>query len=154
MRKQETALFLTAVASTFIAVNAGAQTTPQIKEMKPGKYDYVIETNNPGLPIKIPAMNMSKCVTAKDIESGSGLQAQKDAGVNCTYSDIKSSAGQYAFKAVCQMKSGMSTIGDYDVKASDKVITMNVKQQITGGKIPPEMANSTVKITMTRSGDC
>jgi hypothetical protein len=141
-------------AFAFAAASAFADTPPVIKEMKPGKYKYVVETNNPGMPIKMPATTISQCITAKDLQEGKGLQAQKDAGVKCEFSDVKSGAGQYSFKSVCEMQGGIKMQNEYDVKASDKAIILNMKSTMKGANIPPAMANTTTKMTATREGDC
>jgi hypothetical protein len=127
---------------------------PSIKEMQPGKYNYTIEMSNPGMPVKMPPMNFQHCVTAKDMIDGRAFQAQRDAGVDCTYSDIKQTAGRVQFKAVCSIKGGMTMKADYDMQHSGDTITGNIKQEMTGGSMPPEMRKSTTKMLMKRIGDC
>lgn len=131
-----------------------AQKGPQVPDMKPGKYAYNIEMNNPALPFKMPAINFSQCVTAKDLDEGRAFQSQKDAGVDCTYSNSKSSPGAFQFSAACKMKGGMTMEADYDGKVAGNTVTMNVKQKMTGGEIPDAMRNSTMKMVMTREGNC
>lgn len=133
---------------------AHAQSVPKIGEMKPGKYDYSVEVNNPAIPFKMPAMKFSQCVTSKDLDEGRAFQAQKDAGIDCTYSNIKTSPGAFQFSAICKMKGGMTMHNDYDGKIAGNIVTMNVKQKMTGGEMPEEMRNSTSKMVMTRQGDC
>ena len=65
--------FLFAILTMCVAGTAQAQTGPNVKEMKPGKYDYKIEVNNPALPFKLPAMTFSQCVTAKDLDEGRAI---------------------------------------------------------------------------------
>ena len=131
-----------------------AQKGPNIKEMKPGKYSYTMEMNNPGLPMKMPPMTFTQCVTAKDMDEGRAFQSQKDAGVDCTYSNVKASPGSFQFTAMCKMQGGMAMEADYDGKVAGNVVTMNVKQKMTGGQMPDNMRNSTMKMVMTRQGDC
>lgn len=133
---------------------AHAQKGPNIKEMKPGKYAYSLEMNNPALPFKMPAMNFNQCVTAKDLDEGRAFQSQKDAGVDCNYSNVKASPGSFQFTATCKMKGDMGMEADYDGKISGDTVTMNVKQKMTGGNMPDNMRNSTMKMVMTRQGDC
>jgi hypothetical protein len=147
-------LFLICAATAWAASAVHAQQMPQIKEMKPGKYSYSIETFNPGMPIKMPALNFQHCVTAKDMEEGRAFQAQRDAGVDCKYSDIKQSASRVQFKAVCNVKGGMTMKGDYDMQHSGDTITGNIRQEMSGGGMPPEMSKSTTKMVMKRTGDC
>ncbi len=133
---------------------AHAQKGPNIKEMKPGKYSYAMEINNPALPFKMPTQNFTQCVAAKDLDEGRAFQSQKDAGVDCTYSNVKASPGSFSFTAVCKMKGDMGMEADYDGKIAGDTVTMNVKQKMTGGQIPDAMRNSTMKMVMTRLGDC
>ena len=106
------------------------------------------------LPVKMPAMTFTQCVTAKDMDEGRAFQSQKDAGVDCTYSNVKASPGSFSFSATCKMKDGMGMEADYDGKIAGDTVTMNVKQKMVGGDIPDAMRNSTMKMVMTRQGDC
>lgn len=145
---------LAATAALATALPAHAQQMPMIKEMRPGKYNYTIEMSNPGMPVKMPPMNFQHCLTAKDMIDGRAFQAQRDAGVDCKYSDIKQAAGRVQFKAVCSIKGGMTTKADYDMQHSGDTITGNIRQEMTGGGMPPEMSKSTTKMVMKRMGDC
>lgn len=133
---------------------AGAQKGPNIPEMKPGKYDYSMEMNNPAIPFKMPAMKFSHCVASKDLEEGRAFQTQRDAGVECNYSNMKSTPGAFQFNAMCKMKGGMTMDAVYDGKIVGGTITINVKQKMVGGDMPDAMRNSTTKMVMTRVGDC
>ena len=149
-----TALILGTGLTLALSGMAHAQKGPNIKEMKPGKYSSNMEMNNPGLPVKMPPMNFTQCITAKDMDEGRAFQSQKDAGVDCNYSNVKASPGSFSFTATCKMKSDMGMQADYDGKIAGDTVTMNVKQKMTGGQIPDNMRNSTMKMVMTRQGDC
>lgn len=151
---KNTTLMIAAGLALSVSNLAHAQKGPNIKEMKPGKYSYSIEVNNPALPFKMPAMNFQQCVTSKDMDEGRAFQSQKDAGVDCTYTNVKASPGSFGFTATCKMKGDMGMVADYDGKIAGDVVTMNVKQKMTGGEIPDNMRNSTMKMVMTRQGDC
>lgn len=143
-----------ALATLGLCLVAQAQNGPNIKEMKPGKYDYQIEMNNPGMPFKMPAMTFSQCVTSKDLDEGRAFQAQRDAGVDCKYSNIKTSPGRFSFSAFCKMQGGMTMEADYDGSIAGPTVTMNVRQKMSGGGMPENMRNSTMKMLMHRQGDC
>ena len=149
-----TALILGTGLTLALSGMAQAQKGPNIKEMKPGKYSYNLEMNNPALPVKMPPVNFSQCVTAKDMDEGRAFQSQKDAGVDCNYSNVKASPGSFSFSATCKIKGDMGMQADYDGKIAGDTVTMNVKQKMTGGQIPDNMRNSTMKMVMTRQGDC
>jgi hypothetical protein len=142
-----------ALVTAFFAANAIAQ-VPEIKEMTPGKYSYTIEVESPGMPMKMAPQKMDQCVTKEDIKGGKGLQAQKQAGVDCTYSNVKSSSPKYSFSAQCKMQGGMQMDADYDVTAAPGNITIVTKTKMKGGNIPPAMANSKTTMNMKRIGDC
>ena len=147
--------FLAIAASTllFCVFHAQAQ-VPRIAEMKPGRYSYNIVTEMPGLPIKPPPVNFEQCVTAKDVDEGKALQAQRDAGMTCKYSDMKSRAGSYSYKASCNTKDGMNMDMTADITASGDTSLMNNVVKMSGKNIPPNMGTSKSKMTMRRLGDC
>lgn len=142
----------TACLLLFTAV-AHAQ-VPRITEMKPGKYSYHIVTEMPGLPIKPPPVNFEQCVTAKDVNEGKALQAQRDAGMTCKYSDVKSGGGKYSFKAICNHKDGMTMEMTSDMTVSGDTFVMNNTNKMSGKGIPKEMGLSKSRMTMKRLGDC
>lgn len=142
------------LAALCCSVPALAQKGPQVPDMKPGKYSYTMEMNNPGMPFKMPPMNFTQCITAKDMEEGRAFRSQKEAGVDCSYSNMKASPGKFQFTATCKMQGDMTMVADYDGKSSGNTITMDVKQKMTGGGMPENMRNSTMKMVMTRQGDC
>jgi hypothetical protein len=138
-----------------IATLAFAQSPPKIKEMRAGQYSYTVETEMKGIPFKVPPTTFTHCVTAADLEEGRALQSQKDAGMECKYTDIKTSGSRYQFTATCAMKDGMKmrTENELNVVSGDQ-FQMNVKSEISGANMPPGMGNSNTKMTMKRLGDC
>jgi Protein of unknown function (DUF3617) len=144
---------LLAIALMLCSAATFAQ-VPRIAEMKPGKYSYNIVTEIPGLPIKPPATSFEQCLTAKELDDGSALRAQRDAGVDCKYRDIKSAPGKYSFKATCTMKEGMKMEMTSEMTASGDTIVMNNTNHMTGKDIPPGMGKSNMRMTMKRLGDC
>lgn len=146
---------LAIVTLTTIATLSLAQSPPKVKEMRPGMFSYTVETEMKGIPFKVPPTTFTHCVTAKDLDEGRALQGQKDAGMECKYTDIKTTGGRYQFTATCTMKDGMKmrTENDMTVVAPDH-FTMSVKSEISGGNMPPGMGNSSSKMTMKRTGDC
>jgi hypothetical protein len=137
-----------------LSVTCAHANMPKIKELKAGEYNYVMDMENPGMPIKVPQQKFKQCLLQKDIDEGKGLQAQKNAGVDCKYSDVKTTGNNYKFKAACTMQGGMKMNADYDVTATGndmKIITNTVME---GANIPPAMAKSKTTLTMTRVGDC
>jgi hypothetical protein len=146
-------LVFMAIGATLTAP-AFAQKGPQIKDMKPGRYAYNIEMHNPGFPMKMPGMQFTQCVTAKDMDDGKAFQAQKDAGVDCAYSNVSSNPGRFQFSAVCKVPGGMSMEADYTGIVSGDLVTMDIKQKMTGGNMPDNMRHSTMKMVMNRQGDC
>lgn len=145
---------LLATALLLLAGGAQAQKGPAIPEMKPGRYGYVMEMTNPGMPMKMPPTAFEQCVTAKDVAEGKAFQAQKDAGMDCSYRDVKTSPGSFSFKSSCTMKDGMSSQGDFAGTIAGNVTTINIQQKLSGGQIPDSMRNSSIRIVMTRKGEC
>ncbi|MBH9554324.1 DUF3617 domain-containing protein [Inhella gelatinilytica] len=132
---------------------AQAQNLPKF-DMKPGKYSYVMESHNPAVPFKMPPMSFTQCVTAKDIDEGRALRTQKDAGVDCQYTNAKSGGGRFSYTATCKIPGDMTMVADYDGKVTGGTITLDVKQKMQGGSMPDNMRSSTMTMVMTRQGDC
>lgn len=133
---------------------ASAQQMPRIKDIKPGQYAYVIDAHLPGVPFKIPPMRCVLCVTAKDLDEGRALQAQRDAGMDCTYSNVTKKAGRFPFHASCKMLDGSITEADYEGHIAGDVVTNKVNLKTLGGEMPDFMRETNMKMVITRQGDC
>ena len=99
-------------------------------DTSPGKWAYSTRTEIPGMG-SIP-VSFEQCVTQKDIDEGRNLSSQKDAGIDCKYSDLKQTGNRYQFKATCTGKDMPEPmLMTYDMTASSTA--MDSKMTMTGG---------------------
>jgi hypothetical protein len=132
---------------TSLAVNAQM---PKL-ETQPGKWSYSTRTEIPGMG-SIP-MNFDQCVTQKDIDEGRNLSAQKQAGVDCKYTNLKQSGNRYQFTATCTSKDVPEpTVMVYDMTASATQI--DSKMVMTGGTTKATGGKMNMTMTAKRIGNC
>ena len=137
------------LASLSLAGVASAQ-LPKL-DTSPGKWSYSTRTEIPGIG-SIP-MSFEHCVTQKDIDEGRQLSAQKDAGIDCKYSDLKQTGNRYQFTATCTSKNMPEPmVMTYDMTASptqfDSKMTMN------GGNTKAMGGKMNMSMSAKRTGGC
>lgn len=143
------ALSLFATAALFTSLGASAQ-MPKL-DTQPGKWSYTTRTEIPGIG-SIP-MSFEQCVTQKDIDEGRNLSAQKDAGMDCKYSDVKQSGNRYQFTATCRMKdSPEPMVMTYDMTAT--ATQMDAKMTMTGGTAKAMGGKMNMSMSSKRLGGC
>lgn len=99
-------------------------------DTSPGKWSYNTRTEIPGMG-SIP-VSFEQCVTQKDIDEGRNLSSQKEAGIDCKYSDLKQTGNRFQFKATCTGKDMPEPmLMTYDMTASSTA--MDSKMTMTGG---------------------
>ncbi len=137
------------VSALSVSLVASAQ-LPKL-DTQPGKWSYSTRTEIPGIG-SIP-MNFDQCVTQKDIDEGRNLSAQKQAGVDCKYTDLKQSGDRYQFTATCTSKDVPEpTVMRYDMTAT--ATRMNSKMVMTGGTTKAMGGKVNMTMTAKRFGDC
>ncbi|MGL4231595.1 MAG: DUF3617 domain-containing protein [Casimicrobium sp.] len=120
-------------------------------ETQPGKWSYTTRTEIPGIG-SIP-MNFDQCVTQKDIDEGRNLSAQKDAGMDCKYSDLKANGNRYQFVATCKMKDvAEPSVMSYDMTAT--ATSIDSKMTMTGGTAKAMGGRVNMTMTAKRVGNC
>jgi hypothetical protein len=141
--------FPIAAFALFISFAATAQ-LPKL-ETQPGKWSYTTRTEIPGVG-SIP-MSFDQCVTQKDIEEGKNLAAQKDAGMDCKYSDLKVAGNRYQFVATCKMKDVPDPmVMTYDMTATPT--KMDSKMLMTGGTTKAMGGKVNMTMSAKRIGNC
>ncbi len=120
-------------------------------DTSPGKWSYSTRTEIPGMG-SIP-MSFDQCVTQKDIDEGRNLSAQKDAGMECKYSDLKQSGNRYQFTATCTGKSMPEPmVMTYDMTASST--QFDSKMTMTGGNTKAMGGKMNMTMSARRTGGC
>ena len=136
-----------AAIATIVSVGASAAPAPNLK---PGQYEYSTITEVFG--IKIP-VNFKHCVTQKDVDEGRQLAAQKDAGMDCKYSDLKQTGNHYMFTATCSGKNMPEPmIMTYDMTAS--ATQFESKMTMTGGNTKAMGGKMNMTMSAKRTGGC
>lgn len=141
--------FIAFIAAFTISLCAHAQ-VPKF-DTQPGKWSYTTRTEIPGVG-SIP-MSFEQCVTQKDIDEGKNLNAQKDAGVDCKYSDVKKTGNRYQFVATCKMKDTPEPmVMSYDMTATST--QMDAKMVMTGGNTKAMGGKMNMSMSSKRLGGC
>jgi hypothetical protein len=140
------AAFLT-VLSTTTAIHAQL---PKL-DTTPGKWSYNTRTEIPGMG-SIP-MSFDQCVSQKDIDEGRNLSAQKDAGIDCKYSELKQTGSRFQFKATCTGKDlPEPMVMVYDMTAT--ATSIDSKMTMTGGNTKAMGGKMNMSMTAKRLGGC
>ena len=131
-----------AVATT-AAVVAQAPKSPQ----KPGTWKVTVEMEMPGMPMKMPAMKTTQCVT-KEQANDPNLSVPKggqDKNSDCKVSDYKVAGNKVSWAMKCEGKNPMSGNGEITYAGETYDGWMKMK---TGE------AEMTMKYKAKRLGDC
>lgn len=144
-----TRIALGLAAFSLIANVAQAQ-APKL-DTAPGKWSYNTRTEIPGMG-SMP-INFEQCVTQKDIDESRNLSAQKDAGIDCKYSDLKQTGNRYQFTATCAGKNMPEPmIMSYDMTATANAI--DAKMTMTGGNTKAMGGKMNMSMSAKRLGGC
>lgn len=140
---------IAAAALLTAATSANAQ-LPKF-DTQPGKWSYTTRTEIPGLG-SIP-MSFEQCVSQKDIDEGKNLSGQKQAGMDCAYSDVKVNGNRYQFTATCKMKDvAEPSVMTYDMTATSG--QMDAKMTMTGGTTKALGGKMNMTMSAKRLGAC
>ena len=136
--------------ATFCFVSVASAQMPKF-DTSPGKWSYSTRTEIPGMG-SIP-MSFDQCVTQKDIDEGKNLSAQKEAGMDCKYSNVKQTGNRYQFTATCTGKSMPEPmVMTYDMTASPT--QFESKMTMTGGNTKAMGGKMNMSMTAKRIGGC
>jgi hypothetical protein len=133
-----------AVVLSFAAVcsHAAAQSP-----MRPGNWETTMEMDMPGMPMKMPPMKNTRCVTQQEIDSPNrGLPSGPQKNPNdCKITDYKQSGNTVSWNVACSGQQPMTGSGElkFNNDAYDGVIKMMMNQQ-----------QMTMKMAGKRLGDC
>jgi hypothetical protein len=136
--------FKTALVAAFavLASNAEAQ-----NPMRPGRWEVTMQMQMPTMPMQMPAIKSTQCVTQAQIDSpDKGLPSGPQSNPNaCKVSDYKVSGNTVTWKMACSGAQPMSGTGEmrFGDDAYEGTMRMTMEQQ--------EM---TMKMSGKRLGDC
>lgn len=137
--------------ATLLLVGNVAQAQLPKFDTAPGKWSYNTRTEIPGMG-SIP-ISFEQCVTQKDVDEGRNLSAQKDAGIDCKYSDMKQTGNRYQFKATCTGKDlPEPMVMTHDMTATATAI--DSKMIMTGGNTKAMGGRMNMSMSAKRLGGC
>lgn len=124
-------------------------TAAQAQEMRPGRYEYQIKMNMPGLPQAMAQPNFQHCITQKDIQDGKAFQARQDTNSDCRIEGMTRKGAEISYRMVCTKPQAMSADvkGRMTADTMDMVMDMKMQQGGQAMQIRQQML-------MKRLGDC
>jgi hypothetical protein len=127
---------------TTVAVSSVAAQSP----MREGQWETTVQMQMAAMPMQLPPMTTSKCVTADDIKDPNrSLPSGPDAKSSCKVSDYKAEGSKISWKIACASPQKMTGSGEM-VYAGDTY---------TGAaKMTMDMGEMTMKYSGKRLGDC
>jgi len=109
-------------------------------DLNPGKWEITTETEMVGMPMKVPPVTHTQCLTADDF-----VPQSEEANKECRVSDVKISGDTVSWKIVCSGQNGrmegtgrVTYSGDRMEGSMHMVISgagMEVKNKIKGRRI-------------------
>ncbi|MBA3035413.1 MAG: DUF3617 family protein [Desulfobacterium sp.] len=110
--------------------------------INPGKWEITYDTEMPGMPMKMPAIKITQCITKEEIVPKSNQQP----GQECQAADIKISGNTVSWSLICNNPGGTTKAkGKITYTGNQMNGQMNMEQ--TSMKI-------TTKISGHRIGQC
>jgi hypothetical protein len=138
------------VVSAFVLGAAAAVATAVQNPMRPGQWEIVMNMQMPNMPMAMPEMKVTECITPEQLEKDptSGLprvMASKDGKQACTVSDYKIDGSTVTWKMACTGQMPMDGTGEMTFKGDS--YTGLMKMTAPQGEI-------TMKFAGKRMGDC
>ena len=132
-----------AVSVAATASSATAQNSP----MRPGRWEVTMQMEMPNVPVQMPAMKNTRCVTQQEIDSpNKGLPSGPNKNPNeCKISDYKVSGNTVTWTMACTGQPPTSGNGElrFTGDAYEGLVKMMMDQQ-----------TMTMKMSGKRLGDC
>jgi Protein of unknown function (DUF3617) len=133
-----------------LTVLTGATTLAAQSPIRPGRWETVMQMEMPNLPVKMPEMKSTRCVTpeqAKDPASSlpRGPQDGRGGANDCKVSDYKVSDKTVTWQMACTTPQPMTSTGE--MTFTDDSYTGLMKMNSTQGVM-------SMKVSGTRLGDC
>ncbi len=143
MRFTSSVLVLTLAAVAAVAM--AAQQNP----MKPGNWETTIQMHMPNMPMQMPEMKSTTCITPEQLEKdpASGLprgMGGRGRGQNCEVSDYKVDGHKVSWKMACPSQQ-MTATGE---------LTFSGDSYTGAMKASMPMGEMTMQMTGKRLGDC
>ena len=131
-----------------LAVLAAATTVAAQSPIRPGRWETVMQMEMPNMPVKMPEMKTTQCVTpeqARDPASSLPRGPQNGGKSDCKVSNYKVSGQTVTWEMACTSPMPITSTGE--MTFTDDTYTGTVKMNAPQG-------NMSMKISGTRLGDC
>jgi hypothetical protein len=141
----------------FAAATVSVRTVEQGPNIRPGRYETVIQTAMPGRPARPPRTEY-KCLTAESLKDWnslvSGVGTRQDEQEGCKVVDLKVTGKTVAYTKQCSNQAGT-----FDAKVDIRLIAADsyeaiVKTNQGSGRANPLFQDVTITTTSKRVGDC
>ena len=133
--------------AAFVAVVVGLSVSALAQgPRRDGRWEVKTEMEMPGMPMKMPAMTTTQCITKEQAEDPQRSVPQgRGAQNNCKVSDYKMSGNKVSWSMKCEGPEAMSGTGEitYGDNVYDGVMKMTRQGQVM-----------TMKYSGKRLGDC
>ena len=97
------------LAFAVVALATAALAADTKSPMKPGKWQVTMSTDIPGMPIKMPSVTVTTCVTKEQAENPQPPKNKRDS--ECNYTDYKFDGNTVSWKVKCTGKQPMTGEG-------------------------------------------
>jgi hypothetical protein len=131
-------------AIVFVAVCS----TPAFSQapVRDGQWEITTEMDMPGMPMKMPAMKTTQCITKQQAEDpNSAVPQSQNKNSACKVSDYKLSGNKVTWTMKCEGQDAMTGTGE---------ITYGVGSYDGWMKMTTSKGEMTMKYTGKRLGDC
>ena len=122
---------------------AGISASLLAQPRRDGKWEVKTDMEMPGMPMKIPTVTTTQCITPA--EANDPQKAVPQAKKDCTVSDYKTDGNKVTWSMVCTGKGAMTATGEI-IYAGD-TYTGTMKMDTSGQAM-------TMKYSGKRLGDC
>lgn len=125
-----------------VVLPAAAQDNPfsgMKGKIKEGNWEYKMEMGAvPGMPagMKMPPMTFTKCLTAKDVESGAVGQKDGKMPEGCTVKNMKMSGNNASYTMECTKEPKMKADVDMTFTGDGFTMNQNIVMDHGGQKMP------------------
>mgnify|MGYP001186377568 CR=1 FL=1 len=138
----------TAIFFAALPFHAAQAQAPE--NMQPGMWEYQMETQIPGMSMKMPPTTFRRCLTAQDVAQNK--QFSGDPGKNpCTFSNFRASGGKTSYEFVCKTDGGTMK-----GRSSGAVTPTSMDLETRMQMVPPVegMSEMQQKMKARRVGNC
>jgi hypothetical protein len=138
-----------AIWCVVVALLASAAAVIAQSPIRPGRWEVVMQMDMPNMPMKMPEMKTTQCVTPEQAKDPAGALPTGPQGgrgnSDCKVSDYKVSGQTVTWKMACTMPQPVTGAGE---------MTFTDNSYVGAMKMATAQGDITMKVSGTRLGDC